>query len=94
MFPRFKPENFDQNLKLVQAVESIAKGKGVTSGQVAIGWVLAHSGKEGLPTIIPIPGATTEARIGENTKPATLGAADLKELDDILKQFPVAGGRY
>jgi aryl-alcohol dehydrogenase-like predicted oxidoreductase len=39
MLPRFKPENFDQNLKLVETAWQIAKRKGVTMAQVAIGWV-------------------------------------------------------
>lgn len=94
MFPRFQPQNFDENIKLVDAVNSIAKAKGATAAQIALGWVLAHSGKKGLPTIIPIPGATTQERVEENTKPAELGEADLKALDDILKKFPVTGGRY
>jgi pyridoxine 4-dehydrogenase len=61
---------------------------------VAIGWVLYQSGKNGLPTIIPIPGATTSARNQENMKPAKLSEQDFEELAEILKKFPVVGGRY
>jgi len=39
MLPRFQAENFEQNLKLVAAIEAIAKRKGVMTAQVAIGWV-------------------------------------------------------
>lgn len=91
---RFQPEVFDENIKLLHAVEDIAKAKGATPAQIALGWVLAQSGTKGMPTIIPIPGATTSARIEENTKPAKLSDEDMKALDDILKKFPIKGGRY
>ncbi|KAF1943271.1 Aldo/keto reductase [Clathrospora elynae] len=93
-FPRFQPDVFDENVKLLHAVEDIAKAKGVTSPQIAIGWVLAHSGAKGMPTIIPIPGATTSARIEENMKPAQLNEDDMKAIDEILEKFPPIGGRY
>ncbi|KAJ4367520.1 hypothetical protein N0V83_007103 [Neocucurbitaria cava] len=93
-FPRFQPDVFDENIKLLHAVEDIAKSKGATPAQIALGWVLAHSGAKGMPTIIPIPGATTAERIKENTTPAKLEEADLKALDEFLKKFEVKGGRY
>ncbi|KAL1994762.1 hypothetical protein VTN49DRAFT_949 [Thermomyces lanuginosus] len=87
MLPRFQPENFDQNIKLVEAVSKIAEAKGVTTAQVAIGWVIKHGG-------IPIPGSTKEARILENTKPAELTDGDLDEIQKILDTIPVSGQRY
>ncbi|KAF2832824.1 Aldo/keto reductase [Ophiobolus disseminans] len=92
--PRFQPDVFGENIKLYHAVEDMAKQKGVTPAQIALGWVLYHSGKPGLPTIIPIPGATTSARIEENMKPATLSEEDFKALGKILEKFSVIGGRY
>jgi pyridoxine 4-dehydrogenase len=92
--PRFQPEVFDENIKLVNAVEGIAQKKGVTSAQIAIGWVLHQSGKEGMPTIIPIPGATTSDRVKENMQPAKLDESDMKELAAILDKFPIVGDRY
>jgi pyridoxine 4-dehydrogenase len=92
--PRFQPEVFDENIKLADAVERLAKRKGVTSAQVAIGWVLYQSGQKGLPTFIPIPGATTSARNEENMKPAKLSEKEFEELAELLKKFPVIGGRY
>lgn len=92
--PRYQPDVFDENIKLVHAVEGIAQKKGVTPAQIALGWVLHQSGKQGLPTIIPIPGATTSARVEENLKPATLDEADMKELAEILEKFPITGERY
>jgi len=92
--PRFQPDVFDENIKLLHAVEDMAKAKGATPAQIAIGWVLAQSGAKGMPTIIPIPGATTSERIEENMKPAKLNDEDMKALDEMLKKFPPIGGRY
>lgn len=92
--PRYQPDVFDENIKLVHAVEGIAQKKGVTPAQIAIGWVLSQGGKDGMPTIIPIPGATTAARVKENMTPATLEESDIKELAEILKKFPITGERY
>lgn len=92
--PRFQPDVFDDNIKLLHEVEKIAEKKNATPGQVALGWVIAHSGKNGLGEIIPIPGATTEERVKENTAPAELNDEDMKAISDILKKFPVQGHRY
>jgi pyridoxine 4-dehydrogenase len=92
--PRFQPDVFDENIKLLHQVEEIAKQKQATPAQIALGWILAQSGKKGMPTIIPIPGATTSARIEENMKPANLDEADMKKLSEILDKFTVIGERY
>lgn len=81
-------------MKLAHAVGDLAKKKGVTSAQIALGWVLYQSGKDGMPVLIPIPGATTSARIEENMKPAKLDAEDMKALGEILKGFTPKGERY
>ncbi|KAI1173662.1 Aldo/keto reductase [Nemania sp. FL0916] len=85
--PRFKAENFDQNFKLVEAVEKIAKRKGVTVAQVAIGWVCRVGG-------IPIPGSVRRERVIENSQPASLTEEDMAELQRILDTLPIAGERY
>ncbi|KAG0649963.1 Pyridoxal reductase [Hyphodiscus hymeniophilus] len=92
--PRFQPGTFDKNLELVKELEKIAKQKGCTPAQLAIGWVKHFSEKDGNPTIIPIPGATTEARISENSKDVSLTTQEEAEINEILKSFPIEGGRY
>jgi pyridoxine 4-dehydrogenase len=47
-----------------------------------------------MPTIIPIPGATTSARITENMKPAELNEEELASIAEFLKTFTPAGTRY
>ncbi|KAF2019059.1 Aldo/keto reductase [Aaosphaeria arxii CBS 175.79] len=93
-FPRFQPGVFDENLKLAKAVEKIAEQKGVTPAQIATGWVLAQSGRNGNGVIIPIPGATTAERVEENTQVVKLSDEDLAVLDEILSKFPPIGTRY
>lgn len=93
-FPRFAEGNFEKNLKLVEEVEALAKRKGYTVGQVAIAWVMAQSGRNGLPIVIPIPGSTTEQRVLENNKLVKLTDKELQELDEFVKTAEVAGDRY
>ncbi|KAM7201538.1 NADP-dependent oxidoreductase domain containing protein [Naviculisporaceae sp. PSN 640] len=87
MLPRFQPENFEQNLKLVEAVGKIAKRKGVTTAQVAIGWVVRQGA-------IPIPGSKTGSRIIENCTPASLTDFEMAEIKKILDTIPISGQRY
>ncbi|KAI0848529.1 Aldo/keto reductase [Daldinia vernicosa] len=87
MLPRFQPEVFDQNFKLVEEVEQIAKRKGVTTAQVAIGWVIRQGA-------IPIPGSARVERVVENTKAAELTDEELAEIQRILDALPVSGERY
>lgn len=93
-FPRFQPGNFEHNIALVHRVEELAKKKGVTPGQFAIGWVRSLSKRPGMPTIIPIPGATTADRVAENSKQVDLTDEELSLVDEILEKMDVKGTRY
>ncbi|KAK7744926.1 hypothetical protein SLS53_003159 [Cytospora paraplurivora] len=93
-FPRFQPGNFEHNIALVHRVEELAKKKGVTPGQFAIGWVRSLSKRPGMPTIIPIPGATTADRVSENSKQVDLTEEELTIVDEILEKMDVRGTRY
>jgi len=93
-FPRFQPGFFEENIKLVEHVEAIAKRKNITPAQIALAWIRTMSGRNGLPRIIPIPGATTEARTVENSKELYLTEEEMKDLEEILSKFEVKGDRY
>lgn len=93
-FPRFQPENFAVNLELGKQLEHLAKNKGCTPAQLAIAWVKSLSKKPGMPLMIPIPGATTEARVRENAVDVELNADDLTAIDGVLAKFTVVGARY
>lgn len=92
--PRFQPDVFDENLKLVHEVEKIASKKNVTPAQVATGWVVAQSRRSGLGDIIPIPGASSAGRVEENSAPAKLSEEETEVLAEILKKFAPVGERY
>ncbi|KAI0004685.1 putative aldo/keto reductase [Xylariaceae sp. FL0662B] len=92
--PMFQGRNLEDNLVLVRQVEAMARRKGVTAAQLAIGWTRALSRRPGMPTIIPIPGATTAARVRENAVPVDISDAEMAEIDDTLKGFRRAGDRY
>lgn len=46
MFSRFSEENFPGNVKLVESLESVAKEKDCTPGQLALAWVKAQGDGE------------------------------------------------
>ncbi|KAI3322749.1 putative aldo/keto reductase [Xylariaceae sp. AK1471] len=93
-FPRFEGENFEKNMQLVNKVSELAQKKDCTPAQLAINWTRALSKRPGMPTIIPIPGATTSARVEENSKLIDLTDEDMAQIDTILASFTVAGSRY
>lgn len=65
-FPRIQPGNFEKNMELANEVGRIAKRKKCSIGQLALAWVRHHSGRPDFPGVLPIPGATTPARVEEN----------------------------
>ncbi|KAI9372259.1 NADP-dependent oxidoreductase domain-containing protein [Aspergillus egyptiacus] len=93
-YPRFQPENFAVNLRLVERVEQLAARKGCTVSQLAINWVRSLSRRPGMPTIIPLPGATTVARVEENSTVVELTDEEMAEIDTILEECTVVGDRY
>ncbi|KAJ8121826.1 hypothetical protein ONZ43_g1821 [Nemania bipapillata] len=93
--PRFQPGgNFENNIKLVHQVEELAKKKGCSPAQLAIGWLRGLNGRPGMPTIIPIPGATTAERVRENAKVVELTSEEMDAIDKILEGFKPLGRRY
>jgi aryl-alcohol dehydrogenase-like predicted oxidoreductase len=89
--PRFAPGALEHNRAIVDLLASIAHGKGVTPGQVALAWLLAQK-----PWIVPIPGTRKLHRLEENIGAAgvDLSAGDLAEIEDAVSRIQVQGGRY
>ena len=85
--PRFSGENLEANLKLAAKVEEIAAGKGITSAQLAIAWVLAQ-GEDS----VPIPGTKRRSYLEQNA-----GAVDVEltneDLSRIDAELPEAAGK-
>ncbi|KAF3771273.1 hypothetical protein M406DRAFT_59980 [Cryphonectria parasitica EP155] len=88
-FPRFQPDVFSQNLKLVDAVKQIADRKGLPLAAVAIAWT-KYQGKK----ILPLPGASKVEQVVQNCTDVQLSEEDLAEIRKILDALPVAGARY
>jgi len=72
-------------------VVSFAKAKGVTSAQIAIGWLLHQK-----PWIAPIPGTRNVARLEENAGGAavSLSPKELADLRAAVERIPTQGERY
>lgn len=92
--PRFQPGVFNHNLQLVKRLEQISEKKGCTPAQLAISWVKSLSKRAGNPEIIPIPGASTEKRVVENSKDVILSSAEFEDIAAVLEKFSVQGDRY
>ena len=90
-YPRFKEEAMARNLVLVERVKALAARKGVTAGQLALGWVLAQ-GKD----LVPIPGTKKRRYLEENAAAAdvTLTPGELAELVAAVPADAIAGDRY
>jgi aryl-alcohol dehydrogenase-like predicted oxidoreductase len=89
--PRFQGENFRKNLDLVRRVETIAKEKNCTPGQLALAWLLAQG-----QDIIPIPGTKRRKYLEENAAALniSLSKADLRRIDEVAPRGAAAGMRY
>jgi aryl-alcohol dehydrogenase-like predicted oxidoreductase len=83
--PRFRGENLEHNLALVEALRAIAEAKGVTVAQIAIAWVLARG-----EDIVPLIGARRRERLSE-----ALGALNVTlSADERIEQAVPAGAAH
>lgn len=89
--PRFKGENFNKNLVIVEKLNEFAKEKGYTASQIALAWVLAKG-----EDMIPIPGTKRRKYLEENVSAVDikLSAEELSEIDGIFPPGIVSGARY
>ena len=89
--PRFAPDNYAANLKLLPAYRKLAREAGCTPAQLALAWLLHKA-----PHIIPIPGTTSVEHLHED-----LGAAQvplrpehIAAVEALINQDTVTGARY
>lgn len=94
LLPRFHPENFARNLKLVENVQGVADKNGISNAQLAINWVRQLSQRDGSPIFIPIPGASSPDRVKENCRVFDLPQEDVAEIDRLVGSFETSGDRY
>lgn len=89
--PRLQGENFNANMRLVEAVAAIGREKAATPAQIALAWLL-HQGDD----VVPIPGTKRQRYLDENlgALDIKLSADDLARLDAIAAPGRTAGPRY
>lgn len=91
VIPRLQGENLQANMRLVAAVQELARAKNATPAQIALAWVLAQG-----DFIAPIPGTTRLDRLKENLGALRVefSADELAHIRELLDAMPVAGDRY
>ncbi|WP_132052678.1 aldo/keto reductase [Pseudocnuella soli] len=87
--PRFQPQHFSKNLQLLQAIEALAKEKGITPSQLALAWTM-HKGA------LPIPGTKRRTYLEQNIAAAAvvLTEAEMNSLESIVPLGVDTGNRY
>ena len=90
--PRFEPDNFEANSKLLEPLAELAGRAHCTLAQLALVWLLAQQDE----TLIPIPGTKHIEYMGENAGAADICRDDelVREIDSLFPEERVAGARY
>lgn len=89
--PRYQKKYRENNQNLAEALNEMAAEKNITGSQLALAWVLAQG-----EDIIPIPGTKRIQYLEQNVAATEveLTEAELKQIDEILNQYPNVGPRY
>ncbi|MDD0838441.1 aldo/keto reductase [Curvibacter sp. HBC61] len=89
--PRFAPDTYAANLRLLDGVAEVAREAGCSLAQLALAWLLQRA-----PHIIPIPGTTRIDHLEENwgALQVRLNAAQMASLDQLINRHTVHGPRY
>lgn len=89
--PRFLPENWAQNLKLIDRFNELAAEAGVTPAQLALAWVLSRGDH-----VHAIPGTRNQQHWSQNHAAAALTIAPgvLNRAGSLINQDTVTGHRY
>ena len=89
--PRFEPEHWPANLRLLPDFQALAREAGCTPAQLSLAWLLARG-----EHVIAIPGTSNIAHLRENIAAAdvTLPAGIVEAVDVLINQRTVSGPRY
>jgi aryl-alcohol dehydrogenase-like predicted oxidoreductase len=89
--PRFAPENYARNLKLLESLTGISLEAGCTPAQLALAWLLSRGDH-----VIPIPGTTRVEHLLENMLATSVHPSPevLDRVDRTINQCTVVGARY
>lgn len=90
--PRFEPEAFAQNTKLLVPFAEIAEANNCSMAQLALAWLLNTQKR----SMVPIPGTKHIEFMLENGQASeiTLDDATIIELDQLINESTVIGTRY
>jgi len=88
--PRFEPEAFEQNKKLLVPFAEIAEQNNCSMAQLALAWLLHRQ------TSVPIPGTKHIDFMKENAAAAKVSLSDetVNTLDKLINDVTVVGDRY
>lgn len=89
--PRFDPENWRENLKLLPEYRRICTEAGCTPAQFALAWLLAKG-----DDILPIPGTSNVDHLTENLGAAAVrpSAELIARAEALINETTVHGNRY
>ena len=89
--PRFTPDAMRANMKIVEVLNRFGRTRGMTSAQVAMGWLLAKA-----PWIVPIPGTTKISHLEENLRTLDFKCTpeEWLALEKEVLSISVVGDRY
>ncbi len=89
--PRFTGENLVRNLRLVDQLQTLAAGRGITPVQLAVAWVMAKQ-----PFLVPVLGARTRAQLADTLGALNvrLGSDEVAAIEAAIPDSAVAGTRY
>ena len=89
--PRFAPENYAANQKLLPAYNALAAEAGCSPSQLALAWLL-HKGDD----LIPIPGTTSVEHLLDDLGSVNvkLSADLIARVEALINERTVVGDRY
>jgi len=89
--PRFYPEHYAANLKLLDGYACIAMDAGCSMAQLSLAWVLSRG-----EHVVALPGTASVAHLQDNlgADAVMLAPATLQRLDALINRHTVSGARY
>lgn len=89
--PRFEPDNFLENSKLLIPFAEIATQNNMSMPQLSLAWLLAKG-----EDIIPIPGTSNLKHLEENAAAGDMKLSEevVLELDSLINDETIEGARY
>ena len=89
--PRFQPENYAANLRLLDGYAALAAELGCTMAQLALAWLLGRG-----EHVVPLIGTTSGEHLRENlgALDVVLDAGTMARLEEMINQNTVVGPRY